>query len=73
MAFPKMFYRSDGTTTIVATQAAQDALSGAWFESPADFDYVSAPSVEQLDAGTATAFSYAPNGRQNPPDAGGVG
>ena len=72
MAFPKMFYRSDGTTITVATQAAQDALSGAWFDSPADFDYISAPSVDQLDLGTATPFGYAPNGVQKPP-ASGVG
>ena len=70
MAFPKMFYRSDGTTIIVATQAAQDALSGAWFASPSDFGYISAPSVDQLDDGTATPFSYAPNGVQTPPISG---
>jgi len=73
MAFPKMFYRSDGTTTTVTTQAQQDALSGAWFDSPADFGYLTAPSVDQLDLGTATAFSYAPNGVQVPPAMGGLG
>lgn len=66
MGFPKMFYRSDGTTTIVATQAAQDALSGAWFDSPADYGLITAPSVTDVadTTQTAAATSYAPNARQ---------
>jgi hypothetical protein len=64
MALPKMFYRSDGTTTIVTTQAQQDALSGAWFDSPADYGLITAPSVAQATTGTAAATSYAPNARQ---------
>ncbi len=72
MAFPKMFYRSDGTTTTVTTQAQQDALSGAWFDSPADFGLVTAPSTDQngllttlsstnVYRATAQAVSYGPN------------
>lgn len=66
MAFPKMFYRSDGATTIVTTQAAQDALSGAWFDSPADYGLITAPSVAQraVTTNTAAATSYAPNALQ---------
>lgn len=73
MPFPKMFYRSDGTTTTVLTQAAQDALSGAWFESPAEFGLITAPSTADVALltttystgvyeGTAHATPYAPNG-----------
>jgi hypothetical protein len=72
MSFPKMFYRSDGTTTLVTTQAAQDALSGAWFDSPADYGLITAPNAAQqallttasstgVYRATATAVSYAPN------------
>ena len=70
MAFPKMLYQRDGTTTIVRTDAELAALSGGWFDSPADFGYLSAPSVDQLDEGTATPYSYAPNGVQVPPISG---
>ena len=73
MAYPKMFYRSDGTTTIVASVAEQSALTGTWYDSPEDFGYLTAPSVDQLDTGTATAYSYAPNGVLVPPAMGGVG
>jgi hypothetical protein len=73
MSLPKMFYRSDGTTTTVTTQAQQDALSGAWFESPADFGLVTAPSADQhgllsvvsstgVFRASANVTSYAPNG-----------
>ena len=73
MAFPKMFYASDGRTTIVTTQAEQDALSGAWFDSPADFGLITAPSLDEaalltttystgVFEGTANPTSYAPNG-----------
>src|SRR3989442_422841 len=50
-----MFYRSDGTTTTVTTQAAQDALSGAWFDSPADYGLITAPSVDDVAETTNTA------------------
>jgi hypothetical protein len=61
-----MFYRSDGTTTTVTTQAAQDALSGAWFDSPADYGLITAPSAAQRadTTLTAAATSYAPNALQ---------
>jgi hypothetical protein len=73
MSFPRMFYASDGRTTIVTTQAEQDTLSGAWFDSPADFGLVTAPSASQTGLlttvsstgvfrATANATSYAPNG-----------
>ncbi len=72
MAFPKMFYRSDGSITTVTTQAQQDALSGAWFDSPADFGLVTAPDAAQLALlttlsstnvyrATANAVPYGPN------------
>lgn len=66
MAFPKMFYGSDGTTTTVTTQAQQDALSGAWFDSPADYGLITAPSVADLaeTTNTSAATSYAPNALQ---------
>ena len=66
MGFPKMFYRSDGTTVIVTTQAAQDGLSGAWFDSPADYGLVTAPSVQELadPTNTAAPTSYAPGAVQ---------
>ena len=79
MAFPRMFYASDGRTTVVATQAAQDALSGAWFDSPADFGLITAPSAAEIALltttystgvyrGTTHTTSYAPNGiLENPP------
>ena len=69
MAFPKMFYASDGRTTVVTTQAQQDALSGAWFDSPADFGLISAPDALQSTYGASNATSYAPYGRLlNPED-----
>jgi hypothetical protein len=66
MSFPKMFYRSDGTTTTVTTQAQQDALSGAWFDSPADYGLITAPSVDDVadTTNTAAATPYAPNALQ---------
>jgi len=66
--FPKMFFASDGRTTIVTTQAQQDALSGAWFDSPAGFGLITMPSVAQSATGTASAQSYAPNGRLIDPE-----
>jgi len=62
----KMFYRSDGTTTIVETEAQQNALSGAWFDSPADYGLITAPSVDDVaeTTNTAAATSYAPNALQ---------
>ena len=73
MPFPKMFYRANGDTTVVASQAEQAALTGTWYDSPADFGLVSAPSAEQhallttlsstgVYRGTANATGYAPNG-----------
>ncbi len=73
MGFPKMFYASDGRITTVTTQAEQNALSGAWFDSPADFGLVTAPSARQnallttasstgVYRATANAVTYAPNG-----------
>ena len=64
--FPKMFYRSDGSVTTVTTQAAQDALSGAWFDSPADYGLITAPSAAQLADATNTAAptAYAPGAVQ---------
>lgn len=73
MAFPKMFYRSNGDTTIVTTDAEQAALTGTWYDSPADFGLVTAPSASQngllttasstgVYRATANATSYAPNG-----------
>ncbi len=73
MAFPKMFYRSNGETVVVTTQAEQTALTGTWYDSPADFGLVTAPSVRQsgllttasstgVYRATANAVSYAPNG-----------
>ena len=61
-----MFYRSDGTTTVVASQAAQDALSGAWFDSPADYGLITAPSADELadTTNTAAPTDYAPNALQ---------
>ena len=73
MAFPRMFYAADGTVCVVASQAEQAALTGTWYDSPADFGYLTAPSVDQLDTGTATAYSYAPNGVLVPPATGGLG
>lgn len=66
MAFPKMFFASDGSTKTVTTQAEQDALSGAWFDSPADYGLITAPSADQtLDTtNTAAPTSYAPNALQ---------
>jgi hypothetical protein len=64
-----MFYRPDGTTTVVQSQAEEDALSGGWFESPADFGLVTAPSVAQMAAGSAAAQDYAPQGVMITPDA----
>ena len=62
MVFPKMFYRSDGTTTIVATQEELNALSGGWFDSPAYFGLLTAPSVDQVPLGVPSTPPYAPNG-----------
>jgi hypothetical protein len=73
MAFPKMFYRADGSTTTVATEAEQTALTGTWYDSPADFGLVTAPSATQnallttasstgVYRATANAVAYAPNG-----------
>ena len=75
MGFPAMFYASDGTTKIVQNQAEEDALSGAWFDSPAGFGLITAPSALQLTALTTTYSTgvtlaraapntYAPNGIQ---------
>ena len=66
MAFPKMFYAADGTTITVATQAAQDALTGAWFDSPADYGLITAPSVADLadTTNTSAPTAYAPNALQ---------
>ena len=63
---PKMFYRSDGATTIVRTQAEQDALSGAWFDSPADYGLITAPSADQQadTTNTSAPTPYAPNALQ---------
>ena len=72
MSFPKMFFTSDGRTTIVNTQEEQGALSGAWFDSPMDFGLITAPSEEELAMltteastgvmeATANPTSYAPN------------
>ncbi len=72
MSYPKMFYASDGRTTIVTTAAEQAALSGAWFDAPADFGLLTAPSADQLALlttlsstgvyrATANPTSYAPN------------
>jgi hypothetical protein len=79
MSYPKMFYASDGRTTVVETQAQEDALSGAWYDNPADFGLITAPSVEQMGMltteyasgvmqATVNPTAYAPNGiLTNPP------
>ena len=66
MSFPKMFYSAAGSTTLVRTQAEQDALSGAWFDSPADYGLITAPSADELadTTNTAAPTSYAPNALQ---------
>ena len=53
-------------STVVSTQAAQEALSGAWFDSPADYGLITAPSADDLADTTTTAAptSYAPNALQ---------
>lgn len=63
---PKMMYQSDGTTRIVQTQAELDALTGTWFDSPATYGLITAPSAAQLADTTnvAAATSYAPNALQ---------
>jgi len=72
MAYPKMFYASDGRTIIVATQAQEDALSGAWYDSPAGFGLITAPSDDDnamlttlhstgVMEATANPTPYAPN------------
>ena len=45
MAFPQMWYKSNGRSRIVASQAERDALIGTWASSPAAFAIVTAPSV----------------------------
>lgn len=73
MAFPRMFFRANGDTIVVASDAEQAALTGTWYDSPADFGLVTAPSANQngllttasstgVYRATANAVAYAPNG-----------
>ena len=62
-AFPRMMYQVDGTTVVVHNEAELAALSGGWFDTPADFGLVTAPSVEQMAQGTPATSDVAPHGR----------
>jgi hypothetical protein len=69
MAYPKMMYRQNGRTRVVASLAEQQALLGTWAESPAAFGEFTAPSAAQTAAYAASVLplvlAYAPETRHS--------